>query len=232
MNIIGQIDKRLKALGLSDRGASLRAGGSPDLIRDIRRGSDRTPALKLAALARALECDIRLLLGDTDEIGQPAQASRIANFVFLPIRYRVQAGHWLEMDDLTDHGFGTAPLLPSPAWAQAKQWAEEIIGNSIDEIYPSGAIAHVVDIWDLGRDPRVGELVVVQRTRDGGMLRERTIKRLALSETGQPQLVGCSRSEPKWNKPIPMPGAQGDGAVMEVAIVGLVIGAYLPAPSV
>jgi transcriptional regulator with XRE-family HTH domain len=228
--ISDRVEQRISALGLTARGVSLRAGLGVDAVRDLKR--TKSPGMEtISALARVLDCDVRYLLGDIDEIGNPATLGRVSEFTFLPIRYRVQAGHWLEMDDTIEEGYGTAPLSVSPAWANAKQWAEEIVGNSIDEVYPPGALAHVVDIWDLGREPRVGELVVVQRTRDGGLLRERTIKRLTLSETGQPQLVGCSKSEPKWNTPIPLPAGLGERSEVEVAIVGLVIGAYLAAPN-
>ena len=51
--MIERIDERLRALGLSDRKASLAAVDAPDLIRDIRRGS-RPRAQSIASLARVL----------------------------------------------------------------------------------------------------------------------------------------------------------------------------------
>jgi hypothetical protein len=63
--LVDRIEERLQALGLSDRKASLKATGRPDLIRDIRRG--KVPLSdKMGALARALETTADYLQGHSD----------------------------------------------------------------------------------------------------------------------------------------------------------------------
>ncbi|MCG7348841.1 S24 family peptidase [Sphingomonas sp. ACRSK] len=66
--MVDRIDARLQALGISDRKASLRAINKPDLIRDIRRGKNRS---ELSALARALETSVDYLEGLTDNPARP-----------------------------------------------------------------------------------------------------------------------------------------------------------------
>jgi len=75
--IVDRIDARLQALGgLSDRKASLRACGKPDLIRDIRRG--KVPGWeRLGEIARALETTADYLRGETENPA-PAPADRSA----------------------------------------------------------------------------------------------------------------------------------------------------------
>lgn len=79
--LIDRLDKRLAVLELSDRDASIRATGSPDLIRDIRRSKSRNMRTgNLSRLAEALECDPAYLTGEQDTPrdkpaeGEPAPA--------------------------------------------------------------------------------------------------------------------------------------------------------------
>lgn len=63
--LIDRIDARLQALLMSDRKASLKACGKPDIIRDIRRG--KVPlSSRLAELADALETTTGYLQGKTE----------------------------------------------------------------------------------------------------------------------------------------------------------------------
>lgn len=64
--LLERIDRRLAALGLNDRAASMKATGKPDAIRNIRRG--RLPrADTLDRLATALKCSSDWLLGKAPE---------------------------------------------------------------------------------------------------------------------------------------------------------------------
>lgn len=66
--LVANIEKRLEALGLSARKASIQAGSGPDLIRDIGRG--RIPAAdKMHAIARVLQTTV-------DELMRPGAGVR------------------------------------------------------------------------------------------------------------------------------------------------------------
>lgn len=72
---------------------------------------------------------------------------------------------------------------------------------------------------------RVGDLVVVERRRGGGLLRERTIKEVAFNARGKMELWPRS-TNPKWSQPIVLNGGVKPGEDLEVEIVGLVVGSY------
>ena len=61
--IAERIDARLKAVGLSERAAALKAGLNADAIRNIRRGREPR-AITLEALAKVLGCTLSDLTGD------------------------------------------------------------------------------------------------------------------------------------------------------------------------
>lgn len=66
--LISRIEKRLDALKISARAASMTAGLNPDAIRDIKRGTSKNPSLDtLRKLADALQCSVEYLLGNEPE---------------------------------------------------------------------------------------------------------------------------------------------------------------------
>lgn len=67
-----EIVKRMKAKGLSPRALSKLAGGSLTLIRDILEYRVRNPKHStLAGIARALDCSVAELTGESDETAGP-----------------------------------------------------------------------------------------------------------------------------------------------------------------
>lgn len=79
----------------------------------------------------------------------------------------------------------------------------------------------------LTMDEAHGKRVVVQRTRAGGLLRERTVKEIAVRKDGTIELVPRSTNA-KW-KPFRLTegiGADEQGVIVEID--GLVIGSYRP----
>ena len=174
--------------------------------------SSRTLA-KLAAAANE----------STPEFRAAAEAQLVPHF--LPVRYRVQAGHWIESDDYAQTWVAPPhPVAPHPSFSEWPQWLEEVVGDSIDLKIPPGGFAHVVDAIAMGYAPRDGDYVVIERKRDGGQLRERSIKQIDLKARGRVQLWPRS-SNPAWSKPLDVLLGAND-ADIEVAIVGLVIGSY------
>lgn len=141
----------------------------------------------------------------------------------LPIRFLVQAGAWLETDDLIDSAYeaetlGLSSIAASPRFPITEQWVEKIVGDSVDKIFQDGAFIHVVSLVGSGIELKSGALVVVQRT--DGHKRERTVKR-AMKDVDGFKLVGESNN-PRWNKPIFV----NDADHVTIEIVGVVIGGY------
>lgn len=148
---------------------------------------------------------------------------------FLPVRYKVQAGHWYEVDEYVDAFIeeATYPVAPDPAYAQWPQWLELVIGDSVDLEIPEGHYAHVVDALEMGYAPRAGDLVVIERHRAGGLIRERTIKQVDVAADGRISFVPRSRN-PRWSDPVVLNGGAANDDGVEVRLVGLVIGSYRP----
>jgi transcriptional regulator with XRE-family HTH domain len=73
--IIGRIQGRLDALGLSARAASLQAGLGADGIRNILRGKSESPrGTTLVKLAEVLQCSVSYLAGEEAVEPTPPQA--------------------------------------------------------------------------------------------------------------------------------------------------------------
>lgn len=143
---------------------------------------------------------------------------------FLPVRYRVQAGQWIETD--TEEPFDACqPVAPDPRYSEFSQWLELVVGDSINTKIADGGYAHVVDAIEMGYAPRFGDYVVVERRRAGGLLRERTIKQIAFSADGHVELWPRS-TNPKWNGPLILTDGARERDDIEIEVVGLVIGAY------
>lgn len=143
--------------------------------------------------------------------------------LFLPVRYRVQAGAWIEMD-YAEQDYPSPPraVSPDPAYSDWPQWLELVVGDSVDREIQPGTFAHVVDAIEMGYSAQQDDFVVVERRRDEGRLRERSIKQVDVKRDGSVELWPRSHN-PAWSSPLVLAYAE-EG--VEVEIVGLVIGAY------
>lgn len=173
-----------------------------------------TSSRTLAKLAKAAGVD-------APEMRRPAEAQIVP--LFLPVRYRVQAGHYIEVD-LASQDFPSPPraVRPDPQYGEWPQWLELVVGDSVNKEIPEGHFAHVVDAIEMGYAPTQGDFVVVERRREQGRLRERSIKQVEIKPDGAIELWPRSHN-PDWNKPLVLSHPE-EG--VEVEIVGLVIGAY------
>lgn len=204
----------------------------------IHKGSprklDEDDRRKIAAL---LELD-EGLLGSATRVGTKTTAQAPATpgpqpIGVLPVRYKVAASHWLEVDDLHDEPLGWAPITPRADIPLPEQWAEQIDGDSCDLLYPDASYIHVRSAWALDAAAAHGKKVVVQRSRNGGLLVERTVKQIEVVMKGgvveRIDLVPKS-SNPKWKRFTLTDGLNaGEGEdQVTVEIVALVIGSYRP----
>lgn len=202
--------------GLSVSGWAAKAGVARTTIaRPIKEGYEFvTSSRTLAKLARAVGVEAPDLRRGTEAKIVP---------LFLPVRYRVQAGHWIEMD-FGEQDYPSPPqaVAPDPIYGEWPQWLELVVGDSVDREIQPGGFAHVVDAIEMGYEAQDGDFVVVERRRDDGRLRERSIKQVEVKPDGSIELWPRSHN-PAWNKPLQLSHPE-EG--VEVEIVGLVIGAY------
>jgi hypothetical protein len=226
----------LKAAGFSSPHALAVAVGNPDALRNFASGKSRSiRADTLQAIANQLGQSMDVVseaLGlpmrqrsEMEPVGQDPRRFPLAAAPILPVRFAVQAGAWIERDDLVQSPFRGPPVSADPSYPREAQWLELVRGDSMDLYYPEGAWVHVVDAIAIGYTPRNEDFVSVERKRQQGGLIERSLKQVALKR-GKVELWPRSRN-PRWNGPLPLgvPLDEDD----EVRIAALVIGGYLPA---
>lgn len=243
MDFAERLEERAQEKGFNAYSLAKAACLTEDTVRDIIRGKVKDPgASKLAKIARVLGTTVEELLGaevlgvvpevpDDPSPGEPGTGAVVPlgrvrdGEIVLPVRFRAAAGAWREMDDLeqvTRRKF-TAVFLPE--YASFPQWLEEVEGDSVNKRLPSGALVHVVDTIAMGYEPASGDLVVVMRTRAGGLLRERSIKEVEITRDGV-RLWPRSFNE-RWREPLVLkPGGPEEDDVT-VEIVGKVVRAYI-----
>jgi transcriptional regulator with XRE-family HTH domain len=231
---MAQVDRdRLRALvnesGRSARAISLAANLGATAVKDILSGKSRAPgAGTMATIAAELGVPVSELMSGL----QPNPAAESPGSLthvklaprFLPVRYWVQAGLWREIDAEEPPEQITLAVLPDPRFSQFPQWLEKVVGDSVDKRIPADHYAHVVDAVELGYAPSHGDWVVVERRRDQGAVRERTIKQVEVA-CGRVTLWPRSHN-PKWSDPVELTAGTREGEDVEVQVVGLVIGAY------
>ena len=144
--ILGRIQKRLKAVSLSESAAAQRAGLSKDAIRNMRRavseGKNRSgvSTKTLSKLAPVLETNLSWLLDGTDpEIGEGMGDYELTS---APLISWVSAGALIQPDaepETEDARYVHAPDLdPSGDWI-----ALRVDGDSMNRISPHDSIIFV-----------------------------------------------------------------------------------------
>ncbi|HRE44065.1 MAG TPA: helix-turn-helix domain-containing protein [Terricaulis sp.] len=219
------------------------AGLNPTYVRQWLSGKSQNPqASKLQQVADVLgvslgdlmtpplagEAEQAKVLGELlDQVrsGGPPRAT-LASGQPLPVRFAVQAGAWLERDDLVQVPKRGPPVSADPYYPADAQWLELVRGDSMDLFYPEGAWVHVVDAITIGYKPRSEDFVTIERKRQQGGIIERSLKQIEIRRGGKVELWPRSRN-PRWNGPLPL-GEPLD-VDDEVRIAALVIGGYLPA---
>jgi SOS-response transcriptional repressor LexA len=178
--IYDRIQQRIKALGISERAASIKAVGNAELLRNIRRGKSMSPhSGSLTKLARVLGVsETWLLTGEGEEA-----------FTLSPrgIRFGgiVEAGTFRPHNIFDqDEENRVVPVPPDPRYSAHHQYAFKVVGDSMTEAkIHDGMILLAIDIFTYEKhhgEPEDGKLVIVARTRNGNLERELTVKRLRI----------------------------------------------------
>lgn len=157
-----------------------------------------------------------------------AQNNPKLGIAFLPVLYSVCAGHWIEANAGTRARNGPPrPVSSDPRYTAHPQWLEAVEGDGMDREIPAGWLVHVVDTASLNYTPQDGDFVIVERRRDGGALRERSVRQVSALPGGGVELWARS-SNAAWASPLSPSSSSDNDSDIEVEVVGLVIGAYRP----
>lgn len=218
------LEDRISDLKKTKAGLALALGVSPARITDLVSGKRSVGATEIPIIAAYLEWPEILLL------------SKISGGVVAPTALgsvrvigEVQAGIWRPAVIWPYDEQYIAPVAADPRYAQFPQFGLLVRGPSMNKIFPDGSVAICVNLIDLGRDPRSGQRVVVQRriaTEDGY---EVTIKELEKDAQGDYWLWPRS-TDPNFQQPWKLRHEYARDDNEDVQVAALVIGSYRPEP--
>lgn len=215
-----KLKERMAEQGLTPRALSLRIGDNPYIMRDILSGKSRNP--RSDTLAK-IEAELGARAGDfEDGVDAPPLPPELTE---LPLIGQVRAGMWQEVDDSRqdEHDCPMVPVSLDRRYPHARQWLREVVGDSMNARgIHEGDFAHMVDFVGAGVTLESGKVVEVTRFRDGGLLREVTLKEVEVTTSGI--LLWPRSINPIWKDPIRMD--LGDGQDLEVQVTGLLLNAF------
>lgn len=141
----------------------------------------------------------------------------------LPLVGQVRAGAWLALDESAQDD----PVMLSAAldgrYPHARQWLREVVGDSMNARgIHNGDLAHLVDWAEAGTELTTGQVIEVTRYRDGGELREVTLKEVEVNPAGG-FLLWPRSTNPRWKEPFVLNGEDDSG--VEVRVTGLLLAA-------
>jgi transcriptional regulator with XRE-family HTH domain len=140
----------------------------------------------------------------------------------VPVVGEAEAGVWREVETLESADPDYIEMPIDSRYSGLPRRAVRITGDSVSEIIGDGGYAIYVQISDLGRDPKSGEIVIADRIRHQGGLVERTVKEYRANGK-QPELWPRSKN-PRHKGPIKLSDRKSDD--LEVRIVGIVTGKF------
>jgi transcriptional regulator with XRE-family HTH domain len=211
----------LKERGTTARAVSREIGTNETLIRDILSGKSANPqAMTMARIAEALGVS----LSEFFTGGDGSEALPAHELAELPMIGPVQAGAWLALDDTSQDEPPMVAAAADRRYPHARQWLREVRGDSMNarNIYP-GDLVHLVDVIGSGVNLNTGMIVEVTRTRDGGSLREVTLKEVEVTDNGV--LLWPRSTNPRWTEPVRPEDALADDNAgdITVKVTGLLI---------
>lgn len=219
MKTVSYMKQLMQRKGLSNYALADRVGVSEGAIRNaLAHGPEKFGADTAYRVAQTLGTTIE------DLLKQPRLDGHSDGHDGMPLRYETGGGGWVSQDFYSHEPLGYVDVAPVKAYAHYPQWLERLKGPSINEIVPDGALLQVVDAIAMRYVPRHNDLVIVERTRDGGHERERTAKQVYL-KPGTIELWPRSSDE-RYRSPILLNDHPEDDTVT-VAIVGYIARAII-----
>jgi transcriptional regulator with XRE-family HTH domain len=215
--------KRMEDLGLTASDVARRSGLNVQNVWKYMRGQIEKPrgdALKKIALVLNVS-EQWILFGDQPDGQQLAPAPNGIGSG-LAVLGEVAAGAWLEYDNIRDY---TEPLFhvsvsPHSVYPVRSQYGLLVKGTSINRIAREGDILHCVDIATTGIEIQDGDLVIVERRKAQGLLREVTAKKVVRRQ-GRFELWPDS-DDPRWQEPFVFDQANPSDDETEVIILARV----------
>lgn len=174
------------------------SGGAPDRTR-------------IPAIARVLEVDKIWL-----EFGEGNANVKDALTTTVYCIGKVQAGEWVEAVENPRDEWETLYAPVDPRYPSIPRFALKVVGDSMDQIMPDGTYAICASLEEIGRPPKDGEFVVIERRRKDGLV-EGTIKQFVMDADGKAWLWPRS-TRPEYQQPVRY-GTRNDETVLVTAVV-------------
>jgi SOS-response transcriptional repressor LexA len=171
-------------------------------------GSRQYEADEAVVYARKFKVPIEWLLTGKGGVVTPLAKSPLAS---VPIIGIVRAGIWQDINAGDNSLYEVVPAAPdAPAeW----QYAFTVEGTSLDKIAKPGDILVCLDCIKSRIDIQDGDLVIVEWSRFGGQMVERTAKRIRRAISGIE--LWPESNDPDFQEPLMLDGAK-DGDTIEV----------------
>jgi len=219
-----QIDKDALKKALADAGEkpapfALKIGRDKDFIADYLNGRKKSFKLEDAQkIADGLGMPLEALGRGANRAG--AYREEVSG---LEVVGKVSAGVYRDISvEDQDGGKPRISFAKDLRWPHAKQYALEVEGDSMDELFPDGSTVVCVDYADSGLSLKDGMPVHVERYMMDGQLVEATLKEVRRERGGRLMLW------PRSTNPTHKPFEVSAGAEGEVKVRGIVIGEWKP----
>ncbi|WP_163006083.1 LexA family protein [Methylobacterium brachiatum] len=200
--------------------ASLKAGLNAAAVQQIIKGNDpKASTLQQLASSNDLSLD-EILLGRP----QPSTAEHIKNEVRLaPVVGTAAAGIWFSFDAPPQVEPEPVPYVPC-RYPDLAQTAYKVVGSSMNRRnVHDGDFVVTVPYWEARMAPVAGDIAVIERSRDGGLV-ELTIKEIEVTRESV-RLVPRS-TEPEYQDVVTIPRTMRPEMYEGITIVGLVVGKF------
>jgi SOS-response transcriptional repressor LexA len=212
-----KLRKVIEDRGLDMKSVSLGSGLNAAGVQQILGGKDPRASTLLRILEHLQLSFDELMTGAVPSI-KPKSVAVVGE---------TAAGQWLEPDSWDEAKYPPVPFVPT-RYAELEQRAYRVVGPSMNlHGIHDGTFVITVRYWEVRTQPQDGDVVVVERRRDGGLV-ERTLKEVVI----RPEHIELTSrsSDDRFKEPIVIPRHLSESPIdpVEVEIVALVIGCYSP----
>ncbi|MBD3845964.1 peptidase S24 [Bosea sp. SSUT16] len=198
-------------------------GRSPSTVTDILKGTRRIAITEIPLIAAYLEEPPPAIPGIDFRLGSEVQLTSEGRLLPVTVVGPVQAGAFIPIDEFDQSEPEIFYEPADPDFPRARRTAFDVIGDSMNRLEPApilpGSRVIGVNYEDIGIPLRDKMVVVVQQERDGGHLREWSVKQIELLDE---EIVFHPRSSNPRHKPIVVPRNLKPDDGRQVQILALV----------
>lgn len=216
----------VEASGLTAARLAKKANVAPSTITRFLNDPDYPHVPKATTLGKIATAAGIALPGEI-ALGAPARSEPMATM--LPVVGQVAAGMWAAVEEMDQDEPKYLPAARDPRFPSAQQYLLEVRGDSMNALVMNGRpaaifdgdLVHLVSITDIGYVPQTGDVIEFERVRDGGHLREVTLKQVEVTQDGV--LLWPRSTNARWKDPVRV----DDGAKLNEEIEGRIRGLVL-----